>query len=84
MNTLNIDLTVPLGDAGSIRFAADIADLGQLCPEHRQALADTCRDFLEFAAGTIAPPPAQDPPAEIKRDLGGLAGIDGGRAGGRA
>ena len=87
MPALNLDMTIPLGDAGQVRFSADIDDLGQLSERQRQVLADTAREFAEFAAATIALPsgPAGTPPAEIHDPgRGVLAGVNGGRGGGRA
>ena len=86
MPALKLDMTIPLGDAGHVAFAADITDLELLSPGESQVLGDTAREFAEFAAAVIAPrEPAGRPAMDgVKRDHGSLAGVDGGRAGGRA
>ena len=76
MAALKLDMTIPLGDAGHVRFTADIDNLGQLTAQQRQVLADTAREFAEFGAATIAP----DPPATVHDPNGTvLAGVTGSR-----
>jgi hypothetical protein len=78
MPALNITLTIPVGATGHISLAIDIPDLLDLTPEQRQVLADTGRDFFEFAAAELAP---SVPPAEVHDpNPAVLAGVTGSRA----
>lgn len=58
MPELVIRLRIPFGDAGSVSMDIDITDLDQLTPDQRRVLADTGRDFFEFAAATLTDLPA--------------------------
>ena len=64
MAALKLDITIPIADTGTIHFAADIPDIGELNDAQRQALADTCRDYCDYLAWTIAPALGQ-PPATV-------------------
>ena len=61
MAALKLDMTIPIADTGTIHFAADIPDIGELDDAQRQALADTCRDYCDYLAHTIAPALTQVP-----------------------
>lgn len=50
-------MTIPIGDAGQVHIEIDITDLDVLTPHQRQVLADTGREFAEFAAGAVNPQP---------------------------
>jgi hypothetical protein len=78
MPALNIALTIPVGGTGHISLDIDVPDLAELSAEQRQVLADTGREFFDFAAATLTPPV---PPAEVHDpDAGILAGVTGSRA----
>ena len=78
MPALKLDMTIPLGDAGHIALAIDVTDLGQLTDRQRGGIADTLREFSDFAAATLAPmavvvPAAavHDPHADVLRGVTG-------------
>lgn len=81
MRALKLDMTIPLGDAGHVHFAADIPDIGALTAGQRQVLAATGREFYDFAASTLDPatPGMTDPPVIHDRDASVLAGVTGSR-----
>jgi hypothetical protein len=74
MAALKLDMAIPLGEAGRVCLAIDVADLDALTADQRQGLADTSREFAEFAAGTLAPPPG---PPEAKVHDPSAAVLDG-------
>ena len=86
MPALEIRVTVPFGDAGTVALAIEITDLTQLTAEQRQALADTGQDFLDLATATLAPPSITGPdlvlPAAQVHDpnTAVLGGVTGSRA----
>ena len=81
MQPLRLDMTIPLGTAGHIQFAADIIDLDELTAGQRDALAATAREFAVFAADSIAPAAVvsdlkaaatvHDPSADVLRGVTG-------------
>ena len=81
MAALQIGMTIPLGDAGHVSLNIDVCDLAALTPQQRQVLADTGREFCDFAAATLNP--AQLPgkaPASIHDPHGSvLDGVRGTR-----
>ena len=79
MAALKLDMTIPIADTGTIHFAADIPDIGELDDAQRQALADTCRDYCEYLAHTIAPALPQPPAVVHDPSAAVLNGITGSR-----
>ena len=81
MAALKIDMTIPLGAAGHVRFTADIHDLDDLTDQQRSVLANTGREFYEFAASTLDPfvPAAADPPRIHDPSADVLRGVTGTR-----
>jgi len=81
MTALKLDMQIPVGDAGSVRLLIDIGDLGQLSARQRHALADTSREFSDFAAQAMTaasePQPAPVPQGPQVPDV--LRGVTGSR-----
>jgi hypothetical protein len=82
MPAFELRLRIPFGDAGHVCLDIDIDDLSQLTPEQRKALADTSRDFFEFAMATLSGTPGLLLPAAQVHDPNPavLAGVTGSRA----
>lgn len=82
MAALKLDMTIPLGNAGHIHLLIDIADIDALTADQRQVLADTGREFCDFAAATMAPaaaPPEPVPATIHDPSASVLNGVTGSR-----
>ena len=79
MAALKLDMTIPIADTGTIHFAADIPDITELNDNQRQALADTCRDYCDYLAHTIAPAPPAAPATIHDPSATVLDGVRGSR-----
>ena len=91
MPALHLDMTIPLGDAGTVHLSINVDDISALTPQQRSVLAETGREFYAFAAATLDPigsPDADElreqldepPPATVHDPNGSvLAGITGTR-----
>jgi len=54
MAALKLDMTIPLGNAGHVHLVIDVGDISALSAHQRAILADTGREFYDFAAKTLA------------------------------
>ena len=53
MAALNLNMTIPLGNAGHIHLTIDVGDITALNAHQRAIIADTGREFYSFAAKTL-------------------------------